>query len=171
MRDAVKALRGSFTLLAIHADAPDVIVGVRRNSPLVVGLGDGENFMASDVAAFIEFTKKAIELGQDEIVTMTPTSVEITDLDGKSVKPKHYEISWHLMSPHLSITPSAQWNLAKMKLSRSAQRQSQSVTSKVAQSHFVNMKSHGMQRLRRRVALHTSCSKRSLINLRRLPTL
>jgi glucosamine--fructose-6-phosphate aminotransferase (isomerizing) len=94
MRDAVKALRGSFTLLAIHADAPDVIVGVRRNSPLVVGLGDGENFMASDVAAFIEFTKKAIELGQDEVVTMTPTSVEITDLEGKPVKPKQYEISW-----------------------------------------------------------------------------
>ena len=94
MRDAVKALRGSFTLLAIHADAPDVIVGVRRNSPLVVGLGDGENFMASDVAAFIEFTKKAIELGQDEVVTMTPTSVEITDIEGKPVKPKQYEISW-----------------------------------------------------------------------------
>ncbi|MFM2154873.1 MAG: hypothetical protein RL382_774 [Actinomycetota bacterium] len=94
MRDAVKALRGSFTLLAIHADAPDVIVGVRRNSPLVVGLGDGENFMASDVAAFIEFTKNAIELGQDEVVTMTPTSVEITDLEGKPVKPKQYEISW-----------------------------------------------------------------------------
>jgi glucosamine--fructose-6-phosphate aminotransferase (isomerizing) len=94
MCDAVKALRGSFTLLAIHADAPDVIVGVRRNSPLVVGLGDGENFMASDVAAFIEFTKKAIELGQDEVVTMTPTSVEITDLEGKPVKPKQYEISW-----------------------------------------------------------------------------
>jgi glucosamine--fructose-6-phosphate aminotransferase (isomerizing) len=94
MRDAVKALRGSFTLLAIHADQPDVVVGVRRNSPLVVGLGDGENFMASDVAAFIEFTKQAIELGQDEIVTMTPTSVEITDLDGKVVAPKGYEISW-----------------------------------------------------------------------------
>ena len=94
MRDAVKALRGSFTLLALHADQPDVVVGVRRNSPLVVGLGDGENFMASDVAAFIEFTKSAIELGQDEIVTMTPTSVEITDLAGKRIEPKVYEISW-----------------------------------------------------------------------------
>ena len=94
MRDAVKALRGSFTLLALHADQPDVVVGVRRNSPLVVGLGKGENFMASDVAAFIEFTKRAIELGQDEVVTMTPTSVQITDLDGKAVAPKEYEISW-----------------------------------------------------------------------------
>ena len=94
MRDAVKVLRGSFTLLALHADKPDEIVGVRRNSPLVVGVGSGENFMASDVSAFIEYTKQAIELGQDEVVTMNPTSVVITDLDGKTIKPKTYEISW-----------------------------------------------------------------------------
>ena len=94
MHDAVKVLRGSFTLLAIHADNPDEIVGVRRNSPLVVGVGDGENFMASDVSAFIEYTKKAIELGQDEIVTMNPTSVVVTDLNGKVITPKSYEISW-----------------------------------------------------------------------------
>ena len=94
MREAVKALRGSFTLLAIHGDAPEVVVGVRRNSPLVVGLGKGENFMASDVAAFIDYTKRAIELGQDEVVTMTPTSVKITDLEGKEVAPKEYQITW-----------------------------------------------------------------------------
>jgi glutamine---fructose-6-phosphate transaminase (isomerizing) len=94
MRDAVKVLRGSFTLLAIHADNPDEIVGVRRNSPLVVGVGKGENFMASDVSAFIEHTKNAIELGQDEIVTMNPTSVVVTDLNGKVITPKGYEISW-----------------------------------------------------------------------------
>jgi len=94
MREAVKALRGSFTLLAIHGDAPEVVVGVRRNSPLVVGLGVGENFMASDVAAFIDYTKRAIELGQDEVVTMTPGSVVITDLDGKTIKPAEYVISW-----------------------------------------------------------------------------
>ncbi len=94
MREAVKALRGSFTLLAIHADAPDIVVGVRRNSPLVVGLGKGENFMASDVAAFIDYTKRAVELGQDEVVTMDPNSVTITDLDGNAVEPKEYLISW-----------------------------------------------------------------------------
>ena len=94
MREAVKALRGSFTLLAIHADAPDIVVGVRRNSPLVVGLGKGENFMASDVAAFIDYTKRAIELGQDEVVTMNPNSVTITDLEGNAVEPKEYLISW-----------------------------------------------------------------------------
>ncbi len=94
MREGVKLLRGSFTLVAIHADTPDVVVGVRRNSPLVVGLGDGENFMASDVAAFIDYTKRAIELGQDEIVTITPDAVVITDLNTQLVTPKEYEISW-----------------------------------------------------------------------------
>ncbi len=94
MRAAVKLLRGSFTLLAIHADAPEVIVGVRRNSPLVVGVGKGENFLASDVAAFIEYTKQAIELGQDEVVTITPQQIEITDLAGKTITPKKYEVSW-----------------------------------------------------------------------------
>ena len=94
MRDAVKRLRGSFTLLAIHADSPQTIVGVRRNSPLVVGLGKGENFMASDVAAFIDYTKRAVELGQDEVVTINPESISIVDLDGKKVVPKEYEITW-----------------------------------------------------------------------------
>ena len=94
MREAVKRLRGSFTLLAVHADKPDLIVGVRRNSPLVVGLGNGENFMASDVAAFIDYTKRAVELGQDEVVTITPTSISIIDLAGKEIKPREYQITW-----------------------------------------------------------------------------
>jgi len=94
MRAAVKLLRGSFTLLAVHADDPERIVGVRRNSPLVAGIGDGENFLASDVAAFIDYTKRAIELGQDEIITITPELIEIIDLDGESVAPREYEITW-----------------------------------------------------------------------------
>lgn len=94
MREAVKSLRGSFTLLAVHADKPEVIVGVRRNSPLVVGLGNGENFLASDVAAFIEYTKRAVELGQDEVVTITPSGIVITNLDGDTLVPKEYEITW-----------------------------------------------------------------------------
>jgi glutamine---fructose-6-phosphate transaminase (isomerizing) len=94
MRAAVKLLRGSFTLLAVHADDPERIVGVRRNSPLVAGIGDGENFLASDVAAFIDYTKRAIELGQDEIITITPETIEIIDLEGKSVAPREYEITW-----------------------------------------------------------------------------
>ena len=94
MRAAVKRLRGSFTLLAIHADAPQTIVGVRRNSPLVAGLGDGENFLASDVAAFIDYTKRAVELGQDEVVTINPDGIAICDLDGKALPLREYEITW-----------------------------------------------------------------------------
>lgn len=94
MREAVKILRGSFTLLAIHADNPGVIVGVRRNSPLVLGLGENEFFLASDVAAFIEYTKRAVELGQDEIVVITPTGFEIFDLDGQLQTPREYLITW-----------------------------------------------------------------------------
>ncbi len=94
MRSVCKQIKGSFTLLAIHADVPDTIVGARRNSPLVVGVGQGENFLASDVAAFIAHTKIALELGQDEVVEITPGSVVVTDLSGQIVKSKQYEISW-----------------------------------------------------------------------------
>jgi len=94
MRAAVKRLRGSFTLLAIHADSPKTIVGVRRNSPLVAGIGDGENFLASDVAAFIDYTKRAVELGQDEVVTITPEGISICDLEGKVLPLREYEITW-----------------------------------------------------------------------------
>ena len=94
MRAAVAQLRGSFTLLAIHADNPSTIVGVRRNSPLVAGIGKGENFLASDVAAFIEYTKRAVELGQDEVITITPESIEITDVHGAKVPVREYEITW-----------------------------------------------------------------------------
>lgn len=94
MREVCKVLKGSFTLLAIHSDAPTHIVGARRNSPLVVGLGKGENFLASDVAAFIAHTKIALELGQDEVVEITPEAVVVTKLTGEIVKSKEYEISW-----------------------------------------------------------------------------
>ena len=94
MREVCAQLRGSFTLLAIHADEPGRIVGARRNSPLVVGVGNGENFLASDVSAFIAYTKHALELGQDEIVDITASSIVVTDLAGTIITPREYEISW-----------------------------------------------------------------------------
>ena len=94
MRQVCSELRGSFTLLAIHSDEPGRIVGARRNSPLVVGVGENENFLASDVSAFIAHTKRALELGQDEIVDLTSTTVVVTDLSGAVVTPREYEISW-----------------------------------------------------------------------------
>ncbi|MGE9808211.1 MULTISPECIES: glutamine--fructose-6-phosphate transaminase (isomerizing) [unclassified Janibacter] len=94
MRAVVNRLEGAFTLLAVHADAPDRIVAARRNSPLVVGLGDGENFLGSDVAAFIGYTRHALELDQDQIVTITPTSHEVINFDGTPAEGKAYEVTW-----------------------------------------------------------------------------
>ncbi|MFS0698492.1 glutamine--fructose-6-phosphate transaminase (isomerizing) [Cellulomonas sp. 179-A 4D5 NHS] len=90
----VRRLHGTFTLLAVHADLPDVVVGARHDSPLVVGLGDGENFLGSDVAAFIAHTKEALELGQDQVVTITSTSVEVTDFDGRPAQGRRYTVDW-----------------------------------------------------------------------------
>jgi glucosamine--fructose-6-phosphate aminotransferase (isomerizing) len=94
MRLAVQDLDGAFTLLAIHADSPGVVVGARRNSPLVVGLGDGENFLGSDVAAFIGHTREALELGQDQIATITPDSVTVIGFDGTPVEGKAFHVDW-----------------------------------------------------------------------------
>ena len=94
MRNVVNRLEGAFTLLAVHADSPGVVVGARRNSPLVVGLGEGENFLGSDVAAFIGYTRKAVELGQDQIVTITPDSYNVIGFDGAPAEGKAYDVTW-----------------------------------------------------------------------------
>jgi glucosamine--fructose-6-phosphate aminotransferase (isomerizing) len=94
MQAVVGRLEGAFTLLAVHSDAPDVVVGARRNSPLVVGLGEGENFLGSDVAAFVAYTQKALSLGQDQIVTITSDQVEVITFDGEPVTPEAFTIDW-----------------------------------------------------------------------------
>lgn len=94
MQRACQKLEGAFTLLAIHSDLPGVVVAARRNSPLVVGLGDGENFLGSDVSGFIDYTRRAVELGQDQIVTITPDEVVITDFFGKPAAGKEYHVDW-----------------------------------------------------------------------------
>ncbi|MFD7979700.1 glutamine--fructose-6-phosphate transaminase (isomerizing) [Streptomyces sp. NPDC059071] len=94
MRLVCKRLDGAFTLVAVHADQPDVVVGARRNSPLVVGVGEGENFLASDVSAFIAHTRSAIELGQDQVVELTREGVTVTDFDGSPADVRAYHIDW-----------------------------------------------------------------------------
>jgi glucosamine--fructose-6-phosphate aminotransferase (isomerizing) len=94
MRRVCRRLEGAFTLLAIDRATPDLVVGARRNSPLVVGVGDGENFMASDVAAFIEHTREALELGQDQVVAITPDAVVVTDFDGQPVDATVFHVDW-----------------------------------------------------------------------------
>ena len=93
-RSVVRRLDGAFTLLAMHRDNPGLVVGARRNSPLVIGLGEGENFLASDVAAFVEHTRQALAIGQDEIVAITPDGVEVTDFDGNPVGVEPFEVLW-----------------------------------------------------------------------------
>ncbi|WP_120003648.1 glutamine--fructose-6-phosphate transaminase (isomerizing) [Nesterenkonia muleiensis] len=94
MRQAVNELEGAFTLLAVHADQPDRVVAARRNSPLVVGLGEGENFLGSDVSGFIDFTREAVELEQDQIVTITTDEVAIISFDGAPAQGKRFHIDW-----------------------------------------------------------------------------
>ena len=93
-RRTVRRLEGAFTLLAVHKDEPGVVVGARRNSPLVIGLGDGENFLGSDVAAFVEFTKRAVAIGQDQIVAITAGEVTVTDFDGNAVEVEPFDVAW-----------------------------------------------------------------------------
>jgi len=90
----VNRLHGAFTILVIDEDQPNMILAARRNAPLVIGLGDGENFLGSDVAAFVEHTKRAISVGQDQIVVLRADSVTVTGFDGKPVTPHEFTVDW-----------------------------------------------------------------------------
>ncbi len=92
----VRRLEGAFTLVFTHSDHPDTIVAARRSTPLVVGVGDGEMFLGSDVAAFIEHTRDAVELGQDQVVVITAGGYTITDFAGTEVAGRPFRIDWDL---------------------------------------------------------------------------
>ncbi|GAA1432429.1 glutamine--fructose-6-phosphate transaminase (isomerizing) [Microlunatus lacustris] len=98
--DAVRAvcarLEGTFTLVAVDTQDSGAVVAARRNSPLVVGVGEGENFLASDVAAFIEHTREAVELGQDQVVRITAETVEVTGFDGRPAPVRPFHVDWDL---------------------------------------------------------------------------
>ncbi|MBU3061548.1 glutamine--fructose-6-phosphate transaminase (isomerizing) [Nocardia sp. NEAU-G5] len=93
----LRRLEGAFTLVFTHAAHPDTIVAARRSTPLVVGVGEGEMFIASDVTAFIEHTREAVELGQDQAVVITPGGYTVTDFDGNTgVHTRPFTIDWDL---------------------------------------------------------------------------
>jgi glucosamine--fructose-6-phosphate aminotransferase (isomerizing) len=96
VRSVCRRLQGAFTLVVTHADRPDEIVAARRSSPLVVGVGEGEHFVASDVAAFIEHTRDAVELGQDQLVRITRDGYSVTDFHGEEVAAKPFTVDWDL---------------------------------------------------------------------------
>ncbi|KQV72690.1 glutamine amidotransferase [Nocardioides sp. Root122] len=96
MQNVCRGLHGAFTLVAVDAQDPDRVVAARRNSPLVVGIGEGENFLGSDVAAFIEHTREAMELGQDQVVTITRDGVSVSGFDGSPAEGTRYHVDWDL---------------------------------------------------------------------------
>ena len=89
-------LEGAFTVLFTHADHPDTIIAARRSTPLIVGVGEGEMFLGSDVAAFIEHTKDAVELESDSVVVITKDSYEVLNFDGTPSEGKPFTIDWDL---------------------------------------------------------------------------
>ena len=96
MQQVCLELEGAFTLVAVDALDPSRVVAARRSSPLVVGLGEGENFLGSDVAAFIDYTREALELGQDQVVTITDSDVAVTDFHGVPQEGRRYHVDWDL---------------------------------------------------------------------------
>jgi glucosamine--fructose-6-phosphate aminotransferase (isomerizing) len=94
----LRRLEGHFTLVFTNADEPGTIVAARRSTPLVVGIGDGEMFVGSDVAAFIGHTRDAVELGQDQAVVITADGYRITDFDGNddAANARKFHIDWDL---------------------------------------------------------------------------
>jgi len=96
VRAICRRLEGAFTLVFTHAAHQDTIVAARRSSPLVVGVGDGENFVASDVAAFIQYTRDAVELGQDQVVVITTDGYEVTDFHGEPAPTRPFHVDWDL---------------------------------------------------------------------------
>ena len=94
VRSVCRDLEGSFVLVVVHRDQPDLVVGARRNLPLVLGIGDGEQFLASDVTAFIAHTRTARVIDQDQVVEISRGGARVTDLDGNDVDGETFHVDW-----------------------------------------------------------------------------
>src|SRR4029453_15233742 len=92
VRKAMGGLEGSFALAVLHQGDPGVVVGAKRDLPLVAGRAEGENFVASDFAAFLDPTKDGVILEDDQVVVVTPERLEVTDLDGRPVEPYEHHV-------------------------------------------------------------------------------
>lgn len=94
VRLATKQLEGAYALCIIHQDLPNTIIATKRNAPLLIGVGEGENFAASDVPAIIEYTKRAIYLDDNQLAVLTPNSIDLYDADNNKVEPKVELLPW-----------------------------------------------------------------------------
>ncbi len=96
VRSVMKRTDGALALVVMRASDPDLLVGARRGSPLVVGKGDGENFLASDIPAFLEHTRRMVVVDEDRVVEITKESIRITDLEGTELPLEERVIEWDL---------------------------------------------------------------------------
>ena len=96
VRAALRRIRGAYALAMFSTDDPELLVGARLNAPLVVGLGENEYYIASDITAIIPYTKRVLVLGEGEVAAVTPLGAEVSTLDGVSVEPKLIHVDWDL---------------------------------------------------------------------------
>src|SRR5437660_3185128 len=127
VRAALKRIRGAYALAMFSTDDPELLVGARLNAPLVVGIGDGEYYIASDITAIIPYTKRVLVLGEGEVAAVRPLGPEVSTLDGKTVKPKYIHVDWdvsqaqkggypHFMLKEINETPEALANAMRGRL-------------------------------------------------------
>jgi len=128
VRTALKRMKGAYALAMFSSDDPELLVGARLNAPLVVGLGDKEYYIASDITAIIPYTKRVLVLGEGEVAAVTPLGAEVSTLDGVTVKPKIVHVDWdvaqaqkggfpHFMLKEIHEAPEAVANAARGRLS------------------------------------------------------
>src|SRR3982074_977223 len=124
---ARERIRGAYALAMFSTDDPELLVGARLNAPLVVGIGDHEFYIASDITAIIPYTKRVLVLGEGEVAAVTPLGAEVSTLDGKTVKPKYIHVDWdvdqaqkggypHLLLKEIHETPEAVANAMRGRL-------------------------------------------------------
>src|SRR5467141_145800 len=127
VRAALKRIRGAYALAMFSTDDPELLIGARLNAPLVVGLGDHEYYIASDITAIIPYTKRALVLAEGEVAAVTPLGAEVSTLDGLSVEPKLVHVDWdvsqaqkggfaHFMLKEIHETPEAVANAMRGRL-------------------------------------------------------
>src|ERR1700736_1552934 len=127
VRHALRRIRGAYALAMFSLDDPELLVGARLNAPLVVGLGDGESFVASDITAIIPYTKKVLILGEGEMAAVTPLGASVPTIDGVPVEAKVIHVDWdvseaekgghpHFMIKEILETPEAVANVLRGRL-------------------------------------------------------
>ncbi len=126
-RQALQRIRGAYALVMFSLDDPELLIGARMNAPLVVGVGEGEYFIASDIAALIPYTKKVVILGEGQMVAVSPLGPTVTTLDGVLVENRLLHVDWdvtqaekdgfdHFMLKEIHETPEAVANALRGRL-------------------------------------------------------